>query len=62
MDMLDQKAVIDNDKLSEIKGGFSLSASFLSAIFKGIEVIYEIGQGLGTSFRRTNENKICPID
>ena len=44
-----------------VEGGTSFSASMLSAIYKTIDVIYSIGESLGSYIRRVVENKMCDI-
>lgn len=52
---------IDKREMLNIEGGTSFSASMLSAIYKTIDVIYSIGESLGSYIRRVVENKMCDI-
>lgn len=52
---------ISNKELLEIIGGINITASFISAIGKGINSILELGRSFGTSIRRIIGNNICPL-
>ncbi|MFI3307604.1 MAG: hypothetical protein R3Y21_03450 [Mycoplasmatota bacterium] len=62
MVMLDQQVVMNDKKLKQIKGGFTLSASFVSAIVSSVKIVFEIGQSFGSAFRRSNEGNLCTLD
>ncbi len=53
--------VLHDEELLKIVGGINLTASFLSAIVRGVGLIYEIGQSVGTALRRMRSGKICPV-
>ena len=50
---------LNDQELSIIVGGFSLSGTFLSAISRAMKILYEIGQSLGTSLNMIKNNKTC---
>lgn len=52
---------IEKKEMLNVEGGTSFSASMLSAIYKTIDVIYSIGESLGSYIRRVVENKMCDI-
>lgn len=52
---------LKKEELLQIVGGFNLTASFISAISKGINSILELGRSLGTSIRRLAGNKVCSL-
>ena len=52
---------IDEKEMSCVEGGASFSASMLNAIYRTIEVIYSVGESLGSFFRRVTEKKMCDI-
>ena len=55
---------INNDlkeAMKSIEGGTGLTSSMLTAIYKTLEVIYQIGESLGNYIRRKTENKMCDI-
>lgn len=52
---------IDKNEMLNVEGGASFTASMLTAIYKTIEVIYSIGESLGSFIRRKVENKMCDI-
>ena len=53
--------VLEEKELLQIIGGINITASFLSAIVRGVSTIYEIGQAVGSALRRVQVGKICPI-
>lgn len=52
---------IDKKEMMDIEGGTSFSASMMNAIYKTIEIIYSIGESLGSYIRRVTEKKMCDI-
>lgn len=52
---------LKNDELMTIKGGFSISGSLLNSFSSLIKSILEVGRGIGSSIRRVEENKVCPL-
>lgn len=52
---------IKKEDLLKIVGGINITASFLSAISKGINSILDLGRSFGTSIRRIAGNKVCPL-
>lgn len=52
---------IENDCLIHIIGGSTtlFTASFLSAIVRGLNTILELGRSIGTAISRINNNNIC---
>ena len=70
MDILIQKNVvikggimreIKKEEMMRVEGGTSFSASMLNAIYKTFELIYSIGESLGSYIRRTVSGKMCDI-
>lgn len=51
---------ISNEQLKEIRGGATVSASFMNAIIKGIDVILGLGRSLGSAIRRIQDKNVCP--
>ena len=49
------------NEMKSIEGGTGLTSSMLTAIYKTLEVIYQIGESLGNYIRRKTENKMCDI-
>ena len=49
------------NEMKSIEGGTGLTSSMLTAIYKKLEVIYQIGESLGNYIRRKTENKMCNI-
>lgn len=54
--------VLNQQKLTEIRGGFSLSASMLNSINNLVELLMEAGKKLGSAVRRMSSNQICPLE
>ncbi len=54
--------VLNQQKLAEIRGGFSLSASMLNSINNLVELLMEAGKKLGSAVRRMSSNQICPLE
>lgn len=52
---------IDKGEMINVEGGASFSASMLNAVYRTIEVIYSIGESLGSFVRRVTEKKMCDI-
>lgn len=52
---------LEREEMFDIDGGASFSASMMTAIYKTIEVIYSIGESLGSYIRRVAEDKMCDI-
>lgn len=52
---------LDKREMLDVDGGASFSASMMTAIYKTIEVIYSIGESLGSFIRRVTEKKMCDI-
>ena len=52
---------LKKEEMIKIEGGASISATMLGAIYKIVETIYNIGDALGSSIRRTIEGKKCDI-
>ncbi len=44
-----------------VAGGTALTSAMLTAIYKTMEVIFTIGESLGSFIRRKVENKMCDI-
>ena len=52
---------LKKEEMLKIEGGTSFSASMLNAIYKTFELIYSIGESLGSYIRRKTEDKMCNI-
>lgn len=53
---------LNTKEMKSIEGGTGLTSSMLTAIYKTLEVIYQIGgESLGNYIRRKTENKMCDI-
>lgn len=52
---------IRKEEMLKIEGGTSITGSMLNAIYKTIDLIYSIGESLGSYIRRAVEKKVCDI-
>lgn len=52
---------ITNNELLTISGGFSLSGPILKGVLDIGNFIYNLGKDFGSSLRRINDNKLCPL-
>ena len=53
---------IDEEKLSEIKGGnTTISGPIINAITGIINVLKDAGYSLGSGIRRIADNNLCPL-
>ncbi len=52
---------LKNNELYMIKGGGSISASFLNGIARSISTIVDLGRSLGSAIRRLINGTLCPI-
>ena len=53
---------INEEELDKIVGGTStISGTVLSAFTTIIRFIYEVGEGIGSSFRRMSDGDLCPL-
>ncbi|MBQ8192780.1 MAG: hypothetical protein IJZ46_01760 [Bacilli bacterium] len=52
---------IKKSEMLNVEGGASFTASMLTAIYKTFEVIFSIGESLGSFIRRKAENKMCDL-
>ncbi len=51
-----------NQELDNIKGGSTISGSVITAFTEVIELLFNAGKSVGTSFRRLGENKLCSLE
>ena len=52
---------LSNNEMRKIEGGTGLTSSMLTAIYKTLEVIFEIGESIGNFIRRKSEDKMCQL-
>ena len=50
--------IITDSKLLEIEGG-GISASYITAIVRGVNSILDLGRSIGTAIRRIQTGKLC---
>lgn len=50
--------MLKEEQLKNIKGG-AISASFITAIVRGVNTILDLGRSLGTIIRRIQTGKLC---
>ena len=52
--------ILKDSELMTITGG-SITAKFINAIVKGLELLIELGKSLGSSFRRITSGATCGV-
>jgi len=52
---------IKKEEMLKVEGGSSFTSSMLTAIYKTFELIYSIGESLGSFIRRKSSDKMCDI-
>ena len=52
---------LTKEELLKVVGGFNITASLISGIVKGIDVIADLGRTFGTTIRRIFGNKYCSL-
>ena len=52
---------INNEQMKKVTGGFNITASFITALVRGINSVMDVGRSLGTSIRRATSGKFCPL-
>jgi hypothetical protein len=50
--------MVEERKLKEIIGG-TITASYLTALVRGVTAIMDVGRSLGTVIRRLRNGKLC---
>ncbi len=50
---------INNNKLTEIRGGAGISATVINAVARAGTFLYELGRNLGTAVRMIGKKKTC---
>lgn len=52
---------LTKEELLKIVGGINITASLISGIVKGIEVVVDLGRTFGTTIRRIFGNSYCSL-
>lgn len=52
---------LNKKEMLNIDGGTNITGSMMTAIYRTIEIIYSIGESLGSYIRRVVEKKMCDI-
>jgi len=54
---------IANEELEKINGGStSITSTIINAVTNLFKFFYEVGEGIGSGFRRVKENELCPLE
>lgn len=53
---------LNKDEMLSVSGGAGITASFVSAIVRGVNSFLDVGRSIGSSIRRIFERKVCPLD
>ncbi len=51
--------ILENQELSKIRGGVSITATLLNSFARIIGSFYDIGNNFGSSLRRMVEKRMC---
>ena len=51
---------LEKEYLLTVQGG-AISAAIITALFKGIGTIVDLGRSLGSAIRRLTSKSVCPI-
>jgi len=52
---------LKKEEMQKIDGGASITATMLTAVYKIVETIYNLGDAFGSSLRRIIEGKNCSL-
>ena len=54
---------IEKEELEKINGGSSsITSTIINAVTNLFRLFYEVGEGVGSGFRRVKENDLCPLE
>ncbi len=53
---------LEDEELKSIQGGTDISASFITAIVRGVNAFLDIGRSLGTVIRRLASGNVCSVE
>lgn len=53
--------MLSNEELLNVKGGSLITSTFLNSMSRFISTIFELGQSIGSSLRRSAAKKFCSI-
>lgn len=52
---------LNTNEMKNIEGGTDITATMINAIYKIYNLIYTLGEALGSYIRRSSEDKMCDI-
>lgn len=52
---------VKKEEMLKIEGGASVSAAMLNVVYKTIDLIFTVGEALGSYIRRKVEGKMCDL-
>lgn len=53
---------INKETMLKVTGGAGLTASFLTALVRGVNAFLEVGRTIGSSIRRISSKQVCPLN
>jgi len=53
--------MLEKEELLNIVGGINITASFINAIYRGINSVLDVGRSLGSTIRRIVGGRMCPL-
>lgn len=52
---------LSKEEIMNVSGGSDFTSGMLTAIYKTIQVIFDVGEALGNFIRRKASNKMCDL-
>ena len=49
------------EEMSSVRGGGIITSAFINAVSKAVNVIYSLGQAVGSAIARAKSGKFCPV-
>ena len=52
---------MEKKELVEVHGGVNVNGATITALVRGMQMIFNIGRHLGSSMRRARSGRLCPV-
>ena len=52
--------ILKKEELLDIQGG-AITGTIITALLKGVGVVFDLGKNLGSAIRRIKAKNVCPI-
>lgn len=53
---------LEKEEMLNVSGGAGITASFVTALVRGVNSFLDVGRSIGSSIRRIFERNVCPLD